>query len=691
MKPNHGFLRFAVSYAACFLTFASIAFAQAPAAESNQHGIAVGNLDRSVKPGDDFYDYANGDWIKRTEIPGDRAGVGVFSKLDDTSNKRTLALIEEIAKSNAPAGSEQRKVADLFNSYMNEGEVESKGMSPIKAHLDAIAAIHDKRELARALGETLRSDVDALNNTNFHTANLFGLWVAPGFNDSDHYAAYLLQGGLELRDREYYLADTEHMRKIRTEYQAHVAAMLKLAGFSDTDARAARIMELEHAIAKVHRGLAENEDIHTANNTWTPADFASKAPGLDWTEYFRGAGLQQSSFIVWQPEAFTGESALVASASLETWKDWLAYHFLEAYGGVLPKAFADEHFAFFGTALSGMTKQRPREQRGVYVVDGLLGDVVGKVYAQRYFPPEAKAQADSMVANIIAVYRKRIEALAWMDPATKAEAEAKLSTLYVGIGYPESWHDYSNYEVKPDDLFGNIWRGNLADYRRDVTRLGKAVDRKEWSMTPQTVNAVNLPLQNALNFPAAILQPPFFDAEAPAAANYGAIGSVIGHEISHTFDTEGSAFDSKGRVRNWWTPADLKHFEAATAQLAAQFDTYKPFPDLSVNGKQTLAENIADVSGVAAAYDGYRASLEGKPAPVQDGFSGDQQFFIAFGQNWGSKTREASVRQQVMTDPHAPAQYRADTVRNIDAWYAAFNVQPAETLYLAPPDRVRIW
>jgi endothelin-converting enzyme/putative endopeptidase len=325
------------------------------------------------------------------------------------------------------------------------------------------------------------------------------------------------------------------------------------------------------------------------------------------------------------------------------------------------------------------------------VVDGLLGDVVGQVYAQRYFSPEAKAQAEAMVTNLIAAFRKRIETLAWMDPTTKAEAQAKLSTLYVGVGYPKTWHDYSNFEVKADDIVGNIWRGNLSEYHRQIARLGKAVDRKEWSMTPQTVNAVNLPLQNALNFPAAILQPPFFDPLAPAAANYGAIGTVIGHEISHTFDTEGSAFDSKGRVRNWWTPEDLKHFEAATAQLAAQYDTYKPFPDLSLNGKQTLGENIADVAGIAAAYDGYKASLSGKTAPTQDGLSGDQQFFIAFGQNWGTKTREAALRQEVMTDPHAPGEYRAATVRNIDGWYAAFNVPASEKLYLAPPDRVRIW
>src|SRR5208283_422416 len=524
------------------------------------------------------------------------------------------------------------------------------------------------------------------------TANLFGLWVAPGFNDSDHYAAYLLQGGLQLPDRQYYLADSEHMQQIRSAYETHVSAMLKLAGFTDADARAKRIIQLEHSIAEKHLSLADNEDIHKANNTWSQADFAAKAPGLDWPEYFRGAGLtQQANFIVWQPSAFAGESALVASAPLETWKDWLAYHEIEAGAGVLPKALADERFAFFGKTMTGAPQMRPRWQRGVAVVNLFLGDEVGKIYAQRYFPPEAKARAQAMVANLIAAFRKRIDALDWMDPATKAEAQAKLNTLYVGVGYPETWKDYSAYEVKADDIFGNIWRGRLFDYQNDLARLGKPVDRHEWSMTPQTVNAVNLPLQNALNFPAAILQPPFFDAQAPDAVNYGAIGSVIGHEISHTFDTEGSAFDSKGRVRNWWTDADLKHFEAATAKLAAQYDTYKPFPDVSVNGKQTLAENIADVAGISAAYDGYHAALNGKTAPPQDGFNGDQQSFIAFAQNWGSKAREAAQRQQVATDPHAPAQYRADTVRNIDAWYGAFDVTPGEKLYLAPPDRVRIW
>jgi endothelin-converting enzyme/putative endopeptidase len=358
---------------------------------------------------------------------------------------------------------------------------------------------------------------------------------------------------------------------------------------------------------------------------------------------------------------------------------------------VLPKALADEHFALFGTALTGTTQQRPRWQRGVMVVNALLGDAVGQIYAKSYFSPQAKAEAQAMVANLIAAFRKRIDALAWMDPATKAEAKAKLGTLYVGVGYPETWRDYSKYEVRPHDAFGNVWRASLFKYHHDTGRLGSVVERHEWSMTPQTVNAVNLPLQNALNFPAAILQPPFFYAKAPAAANYGAIGAVIGHEISHTFDTEGSTFDSQGRLRNWWTAADLAHFKNVTEQLAKQYDSYYPFPDLHVNGQQTLAENIADVAGISAAYDGYHASLKGQAAPVQEGFSGDQQFFIAYGQDWASKVRTAALRQQVLTDPHAPGEYRAATVRNIDAWYSAFDIKPGEKLYLAPDARVRIW
>jgi putative endopeptidase len=673
------------------LALAFLAHAQ-PAEKPVTHGISIANMDPSVKPGDNFYLYANGGWLKRNVIPPDRSRIGVFTTLSDLSNQRTRTLIEDVGKANAPEGSETRKVGDLYHSYMDEAGIESHGLTPIGPSLKAVAAIGDKNQLARALGESLRADVDALNNTNFHTHNLFGLWVAPGFSDSAHYAPYLLQGGLELPNRDYYLSDTDSMRKIRAKYQAHIAAMLKLAGFTDAAARAARIFALEHAIAQTHWSLVDNQEMAKANNPWKRSDFSVKAPGLNWDEYFRGAGLgQQAAFIVWQPSAFTGEAALVNSSPLDAWKDWLAYHLIETYADVLPKALADEDFAFEGPVLSGTLQERPRWQRGVAVVNRELGDAVGKAYARRYFPPQDKANAEALVAHIIANYRERLHALSWMAPATKAEAIAKLDALYVGIGYPESWHDYSGYEVKPDDIAGNLRRGRLFYYHFNVARIGKPVNRKEWSMTPQTVNAVNLPLQNALNFPAAILQPPFFDPAAPDATNYGAIGSVIGHEISHTFDTEGSAFDAQGRMRNWWTPADFAHFRASTARLAAQYDSYKPFPDLSVNGKQTLAEDVADIAGVSAAYDGYRSSLQGKPAPSAHGFNGDQQFFIAFGQNWASKTRPAALRELVLNDSHAPEEYRAATVRNVDAWYQAFDVKFGQALYLAPQDRVKIW
>jgi putative endopeptidase len=669
---------------------ASVAVAQTDAPKT--HGISIANMDTSVSPGDNFYLYANGGYIAHTQLPPDRAALGVFNALDDLASKNIASIIEDAAKSNAPANSDQRKIADLYHSYMDEAAIESHGMSALKPHLEAIDAIKTPEELAHALGLSLRADVDALNNTNYHTANIFGLWVAPSFNDSDHYAPYLLQGGIELPNRDYYLSDSPHMKEIRDKYQTHVATMFRLAGLSDPEARAAHVLELETAIAKVQVSLADSENIHNANNPWTPADFATKAPGLDWTEFFRAAGIDnQKVFIVWQPGAFTGEAALVASQPIDAWKDLLAYHLIAEYASSTSKALADENFSFFGGTLSGVSQQRPRNIRGDLFVSAILGDAVGKIYAQRYFSPEAKAKAQALVANLLAAYHTRLEAVTWLAPATKAEALAKLGTLQISVGYPDTWRSYDGYEVSLDNLFENIWRANLFDYHYELSRIGQSVDRKEWCMEPQTVDAVNLPLDNGLNFPAAILQPPFFDPKAPAASNYGAIGTIIGHEISHTFDSQGAAFDSKGRVRNWWTPEDFAHFEAVTAALAAQYDTYKPFPDVSVNGKQTLGEDIADVAGLAASFDAFHASLHGKQAPKVNGFTGDQQFFIAFGQNWGEVIRPATLRRQVLSDPHAPAEYRADTVRNNDGWYAAFDIKPTAKLYLAPKDRVNIW
>lgn len=498
-------------------------------------GISIPNMDPSVRPGDNFYLYANGGYIARTKLPADRSSIGVFSILSDRSFEQVASIIEDTAKANAPAGSDERKIADLYHSYMDEAAIESHGLTALKPHLDEIAAIRTPRELAHALGLTIRADVDALNNTNFHTANLFGIWVAPSFNDPEHYAPYLLQGGIQLPNRDYYLSDSNSMKIVRLKYQNHVGAMFSLAGLSDPDVRAARVVALETTIAKQQLSLADSEDIHKANNPWHPADFTAKAPGLDWPEFFRAAGLEkQDTFIVWQPAAVTGEAALVASQPLNAWKDLLAYHIIENYAAAISKALADERFAFFGTALSGATEQRPRTFRGDVLVSTTLGDAVGQIYVKRFFPPEAKAQADALVSNLLAAFRVRLENITWMAPATKKEAISKLGTLQVSIGYPDHWRSYAGYHVSPNNLFANLWEVSLFDYHYSLHRIGTPVDRKEWCMTPQTVNAVNLPLDNGLNFPAAILQPPFFDPKAPAAHNYGAIGTIIGHEISHT-------------------------------------------------------------------------------------------------------------------------------------------------------------
>jgi predicted metalloendopeptidase len=575
---------------------------------------------------------------------------------------------------------------------MDEAGIEAKGLTPLKPEFDRIAAIKDNRSLSAYLGSTLRADVDPLNATNLYTDHIFGVWVNQAFEQPGRNVPYILQGGLGMPDREYYLSKSPKMAALRTKYQAHIASVLKLAGIADADAKAARIMALETKIATAHTSRADSEDVKKANNPWTRASFAKRAPGLDWNAYFAAAGLAaQPDFIVWQPGAVTGTAALVASQPVTVWKDYLAYHLIAHYSGVLPKAFVNESFSFYGTALSGTPKIRDRWKRAINATNAALGEPVGKLYVARYFPPAAKAKIEGMVKELIAAYRARISRLAWMSPATKEKALAKLATLKVGVGYPDKWRDYSSLKIVRGDALGNLQRSEQFEYRYALAKLHQKVDRGEWAMDPQTVNAVNLPLVNALNFPAAILQPPFFDPKADDALNYGSIGATIGHEISHSFDDQGSQFDAQGKLNNWWTPADLAHFQAASTKLVKQYDGYRPFPDLAVNGKQTLGENIADVAGLSAAYDAYILSLHGKPAPVLDGLSGDQRFFLAFSQSWRSKEREAALRQQILTDGHAPAEYRADTVRNLDAWYKAFTVKPGQKLFLKPEDRVQVW
>ena len=654
-------------------------------------GVDLAGMDKSILPGDDFNGYANGGWIKATAIPADKSSFGIGAELVDKTRKQTLGIVEESEKSSEPPNSDKRKVGDFYATFMDESAIEAKGAAPLKPQLDEVAAIKDRRDLSRVIGSRVRSDVDALNNTNFETGNLFGVWVTQGLTDPEHSYPYLLQGGLGLPDRDYYLSASPHMAELRKQYQAHVQAMFQLAGFSDPAARAARVFALETAIAGVHATRVQSEDVHSAVS-WNRADLPKKAPGLDWPTVLEAAGLKDAQvFIAWQPAALTGLSALTAKQPLDAWKDWLAYHTIEDSASFLSKPFVDERFNFYGKALSGIQELRPRWQRGIDFTNAAFGDAVGKLYAERYFPAETKTKVQAMVANLIKAFAKRIDSLTWMAPETKAKAKAKLDTLKVGVGYPDKWTDYSGLETVKGDALGNQQRAELFEYHRQLAKLNQPVDRGEWWMTPQTVNAVNLPLQNALNFPAAIIQPPFFDVNADAAHNYGSMGAVIGHEISHSFDDQGSEFDAQGKLSNWWTKADFDHFKAAGAALAAQFDAYRPFPDLAVNGQQTLSENIADVAGLLASYDAYHLSLGGAADVVKDGFTGDQRFFICFAQSWRQKTRDAALRRQIATDGHAPDMYRADAPRNLDGWYTAFSVQPGQKLYLDPEHRVHVW
>ncbi|TPG22283.1 M13 family peptidase [Sphingomonas koreensis] len=657
-----------------------------------QSGIDLAGMDKALKPGDNFDDYANGGWRAKTEIPGDRASTGVFYDVFEKAEANNRAIIDAAIKSNAAAGTDQGMIANYYNAFMDTAGIEKRGLAPVQDDVAAIANLKDKTQLATMLGANLRADEDPINATSLGTENLFGLFVTQALTDPNTTVPYLLQGGLGLPDRDYYLSASPDMAKIRDAYKSYVAQLLTLAGISDAQARAARIVDLETKLAKAHADLTTTEQMSKDHDPWTKADFAKKAPGLDWDAYWQAAGLgNQQDFIAWQPAAITGEAALVASEPLQNWQDWLTFHRINQVTPALPKALDDAHFAFYGTTLNGTPQNRTRDKRAIGAVQGALGDAVGQLYVKQYFPASSKADIQNMVKNILAAFDKRVANLDWMAPATKAEARKKIETLKVGVGYPETWRSYAGLDIRADDPVGNMHRASLLEYRHQIGKIGKPVDRGEWWMTPQTVNAVNLPLQNALNFPAAILQAPFYDPNADAAHNYGSIGATIGHEISHSFDNNGAEFDSTGKLRNWWTPADLAHFKQQGAALVAQYNAYEPLPGLHINGQQTLGENIADVAGLTAAYEAYHASLNGKPAPVIDGLTGDQRFFLAFAQSWREKTRDQAMKQQLATDGHAPGSYRALTVRNLDAWYPAFGVQPGQKLYLTPDKRVHVW
>jgi len=678
----------AFALAACNTSKSQNAAQQKPGTDI---GIQPGWMDKSVLPGNDFFSYANGTWVKNTPLPPDRSRIGGFFIADQLREKNTRALFDQIIKSNPTSGNDAL-IANYYNAYVNTDAIDRAAVAPAKADLDAIGRIADKKQLSSAIGSTIRADTDPLNATNYQTQNLFGVFVTQGLATPGEQLPYLMQGGIGLPDAQYYVSGDAKMADTRAKYRAYIATILKAANYADADAAAGRIMDLETKIAKAHEPREQSEDFANGAQVWTRQQLEQKAPGIDWAALLNAAqlgGVQK--FDAYHFAAIPKLSALVGSEPLQNWKDWLAFHTLNQQANVLPKPFRDASFAFYGTTLAGTPQQRPRDILALNATSNLLQDAVGKAYVDKYFPASSKAEIQKMVDNIKAAFAKRVQAIDWMAPSTKQEALKKVQSIVVGVGYPDTWRDYSGLQITADNAYANQRNAQLAEYRHQIAKIGKPMDRKEWWMPPQLVNAVNLPVQNALNFPAAILVKPFFDPAADAAFNYGGIGATIGHEISHSFDNGGALFDAAGALRNWWTPADFKRFTEAGDALAKQFDQYEALPGLHVNGKLTLGENIADVAGLAAAYDAYRASLGGKELPVVNGLTGDQRFFLAFSQSWAVKSRPETLRQIVLTNGHAPEQFRAVTVRNIDAWYPAFNVKPGQKLYLAPDKRVKIW
>ena len=663
------------AFVAIFIIFSSalLLTAAAPLAAQNVSG---DDMDRSVKPGDDFYQYANGGWLGRVAIPAGQESYYTGTMLREKTSQRVRDLVHDAAGSHPARGNIAQKVGDYYASIVDVDGIEAKGLTPLADEMAMIAAITNKASLSAYLGTTLNSEVDGLTANADH---IFGWWVNQGFEDTEHNVVHLWQGGLGMPDRDNYLDRSPKMAELRAQYQAHIAAILKLAGVADSETRAARVLSLKIRIARAFAPDADAADTFKQNNPWKRADFGVKAPGMDWDAYFKSAGLgQQSDFIVWQTSAVTGVSALVASESADVWKDYLRFHLIEHYASVLPKAVAAERFP-------------DRDKLAIAATNGALGQAVGQLYTQRYFPPEAKAQAQAMVSDLITAYRARISNLTWMSPPTKEKALAKLAALEVIVGYPDTWIDYSTLDVVRGDAFGNMRRAEAFLRSRNLAKLKQPVDPIEWPINPQIPGAIIMFSPNAEFFSAAILQPPYFDSQGDSASNYGSAGAGMAHEISHSFDELGNIYDAQGRLGDWWTAEDTAAYHAAAAKLVAQFDGYCPFSDLCVNGKQVLSENIADLAGLLVAHDAYILSLKGKTDAVIGGLSGEQRFFLAFAQRWRKAQGEAALRKQIATDTHAPGKYRSDSVRNVDAWYKAYEIAPGDKLYLKPEDRVRIW
>ena len=657
-------------------------------------GVETQYADDSIRIQDDFYQHVNGKWLANTEIPADKPGYGAFTKLDDDAQEQLRGLVERAAK-DAGSDADKKKIGDLYNSFMDEATLETRGLKPLEKDFALIDAVKDKKELAALIG-TLGKRLSQPGDFGPNETTLpFVVYVHQDNRDSTRYTADLQQSGIGLPDRDYYLKnDDAKLKLIRTQYQQHVEKMLQMTGDKDAAKNAKDIVALETALAKLQWDKVALRDPIKGYNKVMLVDLPKLAPGFDWNGFFAAADIAGKTdyVIVGQPSYITGFDKVLAKTPLPLWKTYFKWHVLNDSANLLAKDFVTENFAFKGTALRGVPQDRPRWKRAVRLVETAIGESLGKLYVAQYFPPENKARVEALVNNLLATYKQGIEALDWMSADTKKEAQAKLAKIAVKIGYPDKWRDYSRLDIAKDDLLGNVRHANEFEYARTINKLKEPIDRGEWGMTPQTVNAEYNPELNDITFPAAILQPPFFNVKADDAVNYGAIGGVIGHEISHAFDDQGSQYDGDGNLRDWWTKEDHAKFAAKTKALIAEYDAFSPLQGYHVNGALTLGENIADNSGLAIAYKAYGLSLSGKDAPKIDGFTGDQRFYIGFAQVWREKLRDNYAIELIKTDPHSPPAFRANgTVVNQLGFYTAFDVKEGDKMYVPPEQRVGIW
>jgi putative endopeptidase len=643
-------------------------------------GVDLTGRDPAVKPGDDFWRHVNGNWDKRTEIAPDRTQTGAFVVLADRSEAQVRTIVEDAARTGGAKGTPAQQIGDLYASWMDAAAIEAKGIAPIKPYLDRLAAVQSRADLVKLWG-----------TRDYEMPVGIGITIDP--QNPNRYIAGVAQAGIGLPNRDYYLKEDGKFPAFRAAYKAYIAQILTLSGFTDAAARADRILALETEIAKIHWTPERSRDLSQSLNSMSPAKLAELAPQFDWPVLLADMGLGTlDTIVVRQTTAIADAGKLLDSVPLSTWKDYVAFHLVSDNAMALPKAFDEANFNFFSKTLRDQPQQRDRWKRGVAMVNGLLGEAAGQLYVAKYYPPSSSAQMAELIANLRSTLEERIKANSWMDAPTRAEALKKLASFDPRIGHPDKWIDYSSIDVQRGDLFGNAQRGAKFQWALALSRLPKPVDRGLWSMTPQTVNAYYSPLTNQIVFPAAILQPPFFDPKADPAVNYGGIGAVIGHEIGHGFDDQGRRFDAGGKFRDWWTPQAAAAFKARTDKLGAQFDKIEALPGLNLKGALGMGENIGDLSGLEMAYGAWRryVAKHGEPKMI-DGLTGDQRFFMAFGQIWRGKRREGALREQILNGPHSPEFVRGNTVRNIDAWYKAFNVKPGDKMYIAPADRVKIW